>query len=402
MKFSDYHKKLTAILFLILSGIINAQETITYEQALEKAFQQNGTLKNSRLISEYQQRLKESYLDIPQTEFSTQIGQINGMETDNSFSISQRFSFPTVYTKRKQLLNAEWNAGIINQNLTKAQLKKEVSDIFYRILTLQEKKKIIVYISRLYNSFADKAKLRLKKGEANIMEESTAEIQKEQAEIQLNMLENDLNSARLQLQLLLQSEVQYQPVSDKPTMTIDLQISQEIIRKHPELEYLNQQIAISEAEAQLERSRLLPDVLVGYTNQSMKNINNNRFNTVQIGVGIPLFTKGQRALAKAAKAKVAISENQYQRKEMELKTRFSQQMNNYTSQMKIVENYEQKQLPKSETLLKAAEKQMEAGEIDYLNWVILTNQAVKTKVDYIDSIEKLNETASELNFLLSK
>ena len=402
MKFSDYHKKLTAILFLILSGIINAQETITYEQALEKAFQQNGTLKNSRLISEYQQRLKESYLDIPQTEFSTQIGQINGMETDNSFSVSQRFSFPTVYTKRKQLLNAEWNAGIINQNLTKAQLKKEVSDIFYRILTLQEKKKIIVYISRLYNSFADKANLRLKKGEANIMEESTAEIQKEQAEIQLNMLENDLNSARLQLQLLLQSEVQYQPVSDKPTMTIDLQISQEIIRKHPELEYLNQQIAISEAEAQLERSRLLPDVLLGYTNQSMKNINNNRFNTVQIGVGIPLFTKGQRALAKAAKAKVAISENQYQRKEMELKTKLSQQMNNYTSQMKIVENYEQKQLPKSETLLKAAEKQMEAGEIDYLNWVILTNQAVKTKVDYIDSIEKLNETASELNFLLSK
>lgn len=402
MKFSDYHKKLTAILFLILSGIINAQETITYEQALEKAFQQNGTLKNSRLISEYQQRLKESYLDIPQTEFSTQIGQINGMETDNSFSVSQRFSFPTVYTKRKQLLNAEWNAGIINQNLTKAQLKKEVSDIFYRILTLQEKKKIIVYISRLYNSFADKAKLRLKKGEANIMEESTAEIQKEQAEIQLNMLENDLNTARLQLQLLLQSEVQYQPVSDKPTMTIDLQISQEIIRKHPELEYLNQQIAISKAEAQLERSRLLPDVLVGYTNQSMKNINNNRFNTVQIGVGIPLFTKGQRALAKAAKAKVAISENQYQRKEMELKTRLSQQMNNYTSQMKIVENYEQKQLPKSETLLKAAEKQMEAGEIDYLDWIILTNQAVKTKVDYIDSIEKLNETTSELNFLLSK
>lgn len=402
MKFSDYHKKLTAILFLILSGIINAQETITYEQALEKAFQQNGTLKNSRLISEYQQRLKESYLDIPQTEFSTQIGQINGMETDNSFSVSQRFSFPTVYTKRKQLLKAEWNAGIINQNLTKAQLKKEVSDIFYRILTLQEKKKIIVYISRLYNSFADKAKLRLKKGEANIMEESTAEIQKEQAEIQLNMLENDLNTARLQLQLLLQSEVQYQPVSDKPTMTIDLQISQEIIRKHPELEYLNQQIAISKAEAQLERSRLLPDVLVGYINQSMKNINNNRFNTVQIGVGIPLLTKGQRALAKAAKAKVAISENQYHRKEMELKTRLSQQMNSYTSQMKIVENYEQKQLPKSETLLKTAEKQMEAGEIDYLNWVILTNQAVKTKVDYIDSIEKLNETASELNFLLSK
>jgi cobalt-zinc-cadmium resistance protein CzcA len=49
------------------------------------------------------------------------------------------------------------------------------------------------------------------------------------------------------------------------------------------------------------------------------------------------------------------------------------------NQQKIIENYEQKQLPKSETILKTAQKQMEVGEIDYLNWVILVNQAVKTK-----------------------
>jgi hypothetical protein len=39
------------------------------------------------------------------------------------------------------MLDAEWTASVINQNLTKAQLTKEVSDVFYRILVLQEKKK---------------------------------------------------------------------------------------------------------------------------------------------------------------------------------------------------------------------------------------------------------------------
>lgn len=402
MKFSNNHKKLTALLFLMSFGIANAQENITYEQALEKAFQQNGTLKNSKLISEYQEKLKATYLDIPQTEVSAQIGQINGVETDNSFSVSQRFSFPTVYTKRKQMLDAEWNASIINQNLTKAQLTKEVADIFYRILTLQEKKKVIEYISQLYNSFADKASLRLKKGEANILEEATAEIQREQAKTQLALLENDLNIAQLQLQLFLQSDSPYQPISDKPTMNINLQVSEEMIKQHPELQYLDQQIKVNEAEAQLEKSKLLPDLLVGYTNQSMKNVNDNRFNAVQVGVGIPLFTKGQRALAKATKAKVLISENEYQRKQIELKNRFGQQLNNYSNQLKIVENYEQKQLPKSETILKTAQKQMEVGEIDYLNWVILTNQAVKTRVDYIDNLERLNQIGAEINFLLSK
>ena len=185
-------------------------------------------------------------------------------------------------------------------------------------------------------------------------------------------------------------------------MNIGLQISEEMVQQHPELQYLQQQIKVGEAEVQLEKSRLLPDLLIGYTNQSMKNINNNRFNSVQVGVGIPLFTKGQRALAKAAQAKIAISENQYQRKEIELKNRLKQQLTTYMNQQQIIENYEQKQLPKSETILKTAQKQMEVGEIDYLDWVILVNQAVKTKADYIDQLEKLNQIGAELQFLISK
>lgn len=396
------YKKLSVFLLFASFGSLQAQENITFEQALEKAFQQNGTLKSSKLISDYQEKLKASYLDIPQLEVTGAFGQIQGEETDNSFGISQRFSFPTVYSKRKQMLDAEWTASVINQHLTKVQLTKEVTDVFYRILVLQEKKKILEYIGQLYTSFADKAGLRLKKGEANILEESTAEIQKGQMNVQLHSLENDLNIAKLQLQLLLQSETAYQPVADRPVMNVGLQISEEMVKQHPELQYLQQQIKIGEAEVQLEKSRLLPDLLIGYTNQSMKNINNNRFNAVQIGVGIPLFTKGQRALAKAAQAKIALSENQYQRKEIELKNRLAQQLKNYINQQRIVENYEQKQLPKSETILKTAQKQMDVGEIDYLNWVILVKQAVKTKADYIDSLERLNQIGAELNFLISK
>ncbi len=404
MKFSKKinPQKLSVFLLLISFGNFHAQENITYEQALEKAYQQNGTIKNSKLISEYQQKLKASYLDIPQLEVTGGFGQIQGEETDNSFGVSQRFSFPTVYSKRKQMLDAEWTASVINQNLTKTQLTKEITDTFYRILVLQEKKKVLEYISRLYVNFAEKAGLRLRKGEANVLEESTAEIQKEQMKVQLVNLENDLNMARLQLQLLLQSEIPYQPVADRPIMDMNLQISEDKVKQHPELQYLQQQIKVGEAEVQLEKSKLLPELLVGYTNQSMKNINNNRFNSVQVGVGIPLFTKGQRALAKAAQTKIVISENQYQRKEIELKNRLSQQLSNYMNQQQIIENYEQKQLPKSEIILQTAQKQMEVGEIDYLNWVILVNQAVKTKADYIDQLEKLNQIGAELNFLISK
>lgn len=402
MKLHNPYKKQLALLFLISFGMLNAQQNITLQEALDLAFQHNGNIKNSKLISDYQEKLKSTYLDLPQTELNVGFGQMNGVETDNSFSVSQRLNFPTVYSKRKKMLNEEWTASVINQNLTKAQLTKQVSDVFYRILTLQEKKKVIDYTTLLYVSFAEKASLRLKKGEANILEESTAEIQKEQAQNQLDLLENDLNLAKLQLQLLLQSEQIYQPIADKSTININLQVSEEKIKQHPELQVLNQQIKINQAEAQLERSKLLPDLLLTYNNQSMKNINNNRFNSVQVGVGIPLFTKGQRELAKASQAKVAIAENQLQIKEIELKNKLQQLISSFNNQLKIVESYEQKQLPKSETIFKTVKKQMEVGEIDYLNWVILTNQAVKTKVDYIDNLERLNQIGVELNYLISK
>lgn len=402
MKLHNPYRKQLALLFLISFGMLNAQQKITLEQALDLAFQHNGAIKNAKLISDYQEKLKSTYLDLPQTEVNVGFGQMNGVETDNSFSVSQRLNFPTVYSKRKKMLDAEWTASIINQNLTKAQLTKQVSDVFYRILTLQEKKKVIDYTTLLYISFAEKASLRLKKGEANILEESTAEIQKEQAQNQLNLLENDLNLAKLQLQLLLQSEQIYQPIADKSTININLQGSEEIVNQHPELQVLAQQIKVNKAEVLVEKSKLLPDLLLTYNNQSMKNINNNRFNSVQVGVGIPLFTRGQRELAKASKAKVAISENQLQLKEIELKNKLQQLISSFNNQLKIVESYEQKQLPKSENIFKTVKKQMEVGEIDYLNWVILTNQAVKTKVDYIDNLERLNQIGVELNYLISK
>jgi cobalt-zinc-cadmium resistance protein CzcA len=60
---------------------------------------------------------------------------------------------------------------------------------------------------------------------------------------------------------LLQSETPYQPVADQPTMNIGLQVSEEMVKQHPELQYLQQQIKVGEAEVQLEKSRLLPNFL---------------------------------------------------------------------------------------------------------------------------------------------
>lgn len=49
MKFSNNYKKLTALLFLMSFGVTNAQENITYEQALEKSLSAERNFKKFKI-----------------------------------------------------------------------------------------------------------------------------------------------------------------------------------------------------------------------------------------------------------------------------------------------------------------------------------------------------------------
>jgi len=394
--------KTTIIILLCTLGFgANAQEPITLQKALELANSQNREIKNSVIFSEYREKLKETYLDIPQLQIEGAYGKIQGLEDDNSFSTIQNISFPTVYAKRRKLLNEEFNASLLGQNLTKIQVEKAVSEVFYSIIVLHEKQKILNYTDSLFVDFTTKSQLRLQAGDSDILEQSFSEIQREQIAVQLKALQNELTVLQMQFQLLLQSETLYIPETTSPKAMLKTLILDDY-KQHPELKLSEQEIKISQAELGLEKSKLLPDLNFGFTSQSMLGINDNRFNYYQVGIGIPLFTKGQRASARAAKTKVNLTENEYQLKEIQFKTRVQQSWNNYQTSLEVVENYEQKQLPKSLLIMDASKKQLQSGNIDYLQWIILVNQAVKIQSDYTESLDNLNQTIINLNYLTAK
>lgn len=402
-KMKRYRKMKTMVVLLLctLGFSANAQEPITLEKALELANSQNREIKNSEILSEYREKLKDTYLDIPQLQIEGAYGKIQGLENDNSFSAIQNINFPTVYNKRKKLLNEEFNASLLGQDLTRIQIEKAVSEIFYRIIVLQEKQKILNYTDSLFADFTAKSQLRLQTGDSDILEQSFSEVQREQVAIQLKSLNNEWAVLRMQFQLLLQSEIQYFPTTHSPKAILKTAYL-ENSNEHPELKLYEQEIKIGQAEASLEKSKLLPDLNFGFTSQSMLGINHNRFNYYQVGVGIPLFTKGQRANAKAAKTKISLAENDYKLREAQLTTLFKQTKDDYQTHLQVIENYEQKQLPKALLILNASKKQLQSGNIDYLQWIILVNQAVKIQSDYTEALDHLNQTIINLNYLTAK
>jgi cobalt-zinc-cadmium resistance protein CzcA len=75
---------------------------------------------------------------------------------------------------------------------------------------------LLLRADSLYSGFAQKAKLRLKSGETNVLEEATAENQRAMVAMQLLQLRRQLQTTALEFQLLLNSDAPVIPlVSDK-------------------------------------------------------------------------------------------------------------------------------------------------------------------------------------------
>ncbi len=56
---------------------------------------------------------------------------------------SQSFQFPAVYVKQKKQQEAIWKNAVLGIELKKSQIQKEVSSLFYSILVLEEKEKLL-------------------------------------------------------------------------------------------------------------------------------------------------------------------------------------------------------------------------------------------------------------------
>jgi cobalt-zinc-cadmium resistance protein CzcA len=261
----------------------------------------------------------------------------------------------------------------------------------------------------LYAKFLRKANLRFEKGESNILEKATAENQQGQIAIQLKQLEQDIQIAQIQFQLALKTSRAYTPTPESFKKEFD-NANFTGSEQHPRILFLQQQNQIAIANTQFQKSKLSPDLVFGYNNTSIRGTGaddkyypvSKRFHAVQIGVGIPIFNGAQKAIISASRIKESIAENTYELGLQTLNTEKKMASLEYQKYLQTVRWYEDTGLKSAETISSTATKQFVNGEINYLDWVVLMNQAVTIQSQYIDVIKNLNETINQINYLNSK
>lgn len=397
---------LLASLIVGTTGSIQAQAPISLQTAIDSALANNLQVKKQMLLSNYQKQLQKTAWDLPQAIVNSEYGQINSRYNDNRFGISQSFSFPSVYAKQKTLLSEEYKSSVLKLDLEKAALKKAVSQVYYSILFLNAKEKLLSKSDSMYAEFLIKAEQRFSLGESNVLEKASAEMQQGQIAVQLQKLLLERSMLLAEFQLLLNTSTLYSP-ENAPLKINQIPVLESANFQHPQIRMLEQEKQISLANYKLNRSQFLPSISMGYNNMSMFGSGSDnksytyssRFQSGQFGLGIPLFYGAQRARVKASGIQQQISDNALAAGKFKFQNELSHlavQLQSFTT---TANYFEQSGLKNARLIMKTANLQFQNGDINYLDWALLSNQAISIENDYLEAIQNFNAVVIQINYL---
>jgi heavy metal efflux system protein len=401
------------LMFIAVSFTATAQQPITLQAAIDTALKNNLEIRGQKLHAIYLQELTASSKTIPKSNASVEYGNINSAYRDTRFAVGQTINFPTVYKSQQAMLNEEYKAGLLNVDVKQVEIRRRVMEAFYELLYLQEKRRLLLESDTLYSEFLRRATLRFEKGETNILEKATAETQRGGIGLQLQQIQADSLIWQTRLKFLLQTPVDFVPQATSAKMDFVRPADTSSLDQYPQLRYLEQQQALAAAQTRAEKAKLSPDFTLSYYNQSFKGYQNidgvekyfsgsNRFSSAQATVSIPLFNSAQKARIKAAKINERISEHNYQAGSASLRNQYREAFESYQKYLQAVSYYEKTALPNADTIAKTAYSQFWGGDINYLEWVLLTNQAITIRSEYIDALRNLNNSTIQLKNYLNQ
>lgn len=395
-------KKITAIFIFLFAGMAVQAQEINLADALALAKKNNQKLRNKNLMAAYFDIRKNTAVQLPGTQFSFEYGQLNGQINDHRIGVSQSFNLPSTYKMQKQLLDGEWHQSLLAVGLEEAQLEKSVQELFYSIIIWRERERLLVKTDSLFARFTEKANLRFQQGESNLLEKSSASVQRKQIAMQLMDVRSKIEIEKLQFQLLLNAQTSYEPQASSLLIANQAEVDNRNLDNHPLIQISNQNIQHARTLLAVERSKLLPSLQVGYFNQSFRELNTERFHSLELGIAIPIFTGAQRNQIKANKQLLQVAESELNTQLNTLSNSFQKTLLAYRTQHALLQSYQSDQLKTAELINQTAERQYQQGEINYLERVMLNDQVLKIQWDYLQAVEQTNLLLIQLYYLSSK
>jgi len=386
--FSNDMKKIINIITLILLSTFSLLAQKNVDSVLTEIEQSNTTLSALRKTVEAEKMGNKTgiQLENPEVEFHYLWGDPSAIGNRTDISVRQSFDFPSAYAYRNQI------ADMKNEQAD-LEYKRQRMEIFLQVrmlcaeLTYQNALRT-EYRKRYRNALQIERSVhtKLETGEANILDQNKAKVTLLNTRSELKHIDIERQALLQQLASLNGGNAVAFEDSVFQITPINSDFGQWIAQasvNNPVLNWLEQEIAISEKNTQLQTAESLPKLNAGYMSEKVVG---EQFQGVTVGISIPLFENKNTVKYARLKSEAA------QHRETDEKLRFYNEMKTlHTKAIALQQNIAEFRNQLSlESDLELLQKALDKGAIS------LTEYLFELTV-YYDSLEKLLEMERELS-----
>jgi len=392
---------------------LHAQGPLTSAQAVSQALQANGTVQAAQRALEAQQALRRTAYDVGRTTIVGSFGQTNSPLFDNGLSLGHTLALPAYYKAQVGLSQSQVATRELQLAQVQAELRRQVRLSYEQAVHARQRLRTLRGQDSIYAEFLRAARLRFKTGEVNRLEPANAIIQQGETQNLLARAQADYRIACRQLQALLQTPASVS-VADSTLRLLPepgAAADTALLAQTPQARVLRQQLSERQAETRLEQAQGLPQLSLGYTNQSLRGSYDvegqtrtygtaDRFQSVQAGVAVPLLRGPHKARVQAARLQEQAAAANYQRYLAAAAAQLDELRTRLQEQRRRVQFYEQTALPQAAVIVRLSQLAYKAGETTYSELLLNLERALGVRTAYLDAVLQHNQTAIDLDYLL--
>ncbi|PZR31864.1 MAG: hypothetical protein DI538_20385 [Azospira oryzae] len=399
-------------LFLLITLSARSQQVLTLEQAIETALKKNGSVQAETYNVASQRALKKTGFDLPKTNVSLQYGQYKRKKkNDNNLMITQTIPF-AAFGSQSALNRSLVVSSELKKAATENELVFQVKQVYYQLAFLRAKEKLLQQQDSIFEGFLKAASLRYRAGEANLLEQTTAESQRNEVKNLLAKIQADQIIIRTQLKTLVNSN-ELPDIADSGLNKVSFSNAPDsvAIQSNPSAAYMRQQVQVTKDEKKVELAKAAPELLLGFFTQTLIGVQNtesgsgavatssDRFTGFQVGLAIPLWFAPQQGRVKAADYNRQSAESNYQYYHKTLQGRYQQAMQEYTKNKNSLDYYTISALPNADLILKQTLLAFRNGEIGYAEYLLGVQKAITIKEGHLQTLNDYNQSIIYIEFL---
>jgi cobalt-zinc-cadmium resistance protein CzcA len=180
--------------------------------------------------------------------------------------------------------------------------------------------------------------------------------------------------------------------------------------QNPVVVLAKQNVEIANQQKRVEASRVLPDLRLGYFNQTLignQNINgqeiyygsDKRFQGFQVGLSFPLWFAPLVSRVKAADVAAQVAKKQQEASQLVITQQYVQARQDLIKNKNSIEYFRGTALATAEMISQQSRKSFESGELDYTALLLNLRQALAIREQYLLALYQYNNSMITLQYL---